>query len=149
MKTCSRCKIKKPLDDFYANASKSNGRSGECKVCKKLYNAEHYIKTKDRWSDSRAKTREENRKNNRLVLLNYLSNHPCVDCGMSDIRVLQFDHRPDEIKVTEVTKMVDNKTARMLDEIKKCDVRCANCHIIVTYDRMGGTWHTRLTPIAQ
>lgn len=25
-------------------------------------------------------------------------------------------------------------------EIDRCDVRCRNCHAIVTYERMGGSW---------
>lgn len=27
-------------------------------------------------------------------------------------------------------------------EIDRCDVRCRNCHAIVTYERMGGSWRS-------
>jgi len=33
MKTCSHCKIEKPLTEFYKNKSKNDGASSNCKVC--------------------------------------------------------------------------------------------------------------------
>lgn len=40
---------------------------------------------------------------------------------------------------------------RVAAEIAKCDVRCRNCHAIVTYERMGENWRsaTRLRIRAQ
>ncbi|GAT73927.1 hypothetical protein [Microbacterium hydrocarbonoxydans] len=32
--------------------------------------------------------------------------------------------------------------ATIIAEIDKCDVRCRNCHAIVTYERMGGSWRS-------
>ena len=34
-KICSKCRVTKPLDDFYANSSNSDGRSTFCKICQK------------------------------------------------------------------------------------------------------------------
>jgi hypothetical protein len=31
--------------------------------------------------------------------------------------------------------------ARLREEIAKCDVRCANCHMIVTVTRRAADWH--------
>lgn len=63
-------------------------------------------------------------------LLAYLVEHPCVDCGEADLRVLEFDHRDGARKTAEVTKLAaDGVTwTAVLREIEKCDVRCANCH---------------------
>ncbi len=74
----------------------------------------------------------------------YLSDHPCVDCGESDLRVLDFDHREGASKHTEVMKLAQDgySIARVLAEIEKCDVRCRNCHARVTYARQGNTWRT-------
>jgi len=58
---------------------------------------------------------------------NYLRAHPCVDCGESDIVVLQFDHRDPAEKEGAVLHMTSIK--RMESEVAKCDVRCAHCHI--------------------
>lgn len=35
MKTCSKCKVDKPLDDFYNNRSKPSGKHVQCKTCHK------------------------------------------------------------------------------------------------------------------
>ncbi|MEN0024472.1 MAG: hypothetical protein AAGC61_14400 [Microbacterium sp.] len=32
----------------------------------------------------------------------------------------------------------------LIDEIAKCDVRCRNCHAVVTYERMGANWRSRI-----
>ncbi len=57
----------------------------------------------------------------------YLSTHPCVDCGEADLVVLEFDHRGD--KHEEICVLVSRGSFdRLVEEIKKCDVRCANCH---------------------
>lgn len=60
-----------------------------------------------------------------------LKETPCIRCGETDYRVLQFHHRKSADKVMAVGKMVN--LAMNLDAIKeemtKCDVMCSNCHI--------------------
>jgi hypothetical protein len=59
----------------------------------------------------------------------YLLEHPCVDCGETDWQVLDFDHRDPGTKCDHVARLVHNASwATVLQEIEKCDVRCANCH---------------------
>lgn len=60
---------------------------------------------------------------------NYKRSHPCVDCGEDDIRVLQFDHRDPSEKLNTISKLSScSSLATVIEEISKCDVRCANCH---------------------
>lgn len=75
------------------------------------------------------------------LLGNYLAAHACVDCGESDVRVLDFDHRPGSPKLANVAEMIASKCAWpvMEAEISKCDVRCANCHRRATCER-GAFW---------
>jgi hypothetical protein len=60
----------------------------------------------------------------------YLSLHPCVDCGEEDIIVLEFDHLPERGKAHGISVMVSNGygLGAIIAEIDKCEVRCANCH---------------------
>lgn len=60
----------------------------------------------------------------------YLETHPCVMCGESDPRVLEFDHIDPDTKRSTVAKLMnDNHGLQAIkDEIEKCRVLCANCH---------------------
>jgi hypothetical protein len=71
----------------------------------------------------------------RAWLLIYLSEHPCVDCGETDVRALEFDHRDASDKTVAVAILARSGygLARVRREIEKCDVRCANCHRIRTH----------------
>lgn len=54
----------------------------------------------------------------------------CERCGCDDPVVLEFHHRDDVVKVAEVATLVQRgaSRARILAEIAKCIVLCANCH---------------------
>jgi len=67
-----------------------------------------------------------------------------VDCGETDLRVLDFDHRQGSTKRKEVVRLVHDghSIAVVTAEIEKCDVRCRNCHAIITYARMGPNWRS-------
>jgi len=59
-----------------------------------------------------------------------LSNAACLDCGLRDVAVLEFDHRAPQDKRETVSTLVHRAHAwsSILKEIAKCDVVCANCH---------------------
>ena len=139
MKRCYSCKKERPLSEFPVNRKRADGRGSMCKDCKKSYNATYYADTKDRHNPARAARRDELKREARQNLAAYLLDHPCVDCGEHDIIVLQFDHQGD--KVAEISDMVTNGCTweRILTEIAKCEVVCANDHLRRTA-RTGG-WH--------
>lgn len=130
MKTCTICKKDKPLSEFGNRASSADGKTSLCKPCKRDYDNEYYRKNPDRRTYIR-KNSDSRRDDNRKLMLEYLSEHPCVDCGESNPVVLEFDHRGD--KKGNISNMVNNYAwVNILNEIGKCDVRCANCHRIKT-----------------
>lgn len=69
----------------------------------------------------------------------HLKENRCVDCGESDPIVLQFDHREPSEKSGNVSALISrgNSWSRVLAEIEKCDVRCANCHMRRTAKQFG------------
>lgn len=63
----------------------------------------------------------------KLIVLEYLQFHPCLDCGETDVLVLEFDHRgKKKACISFLVRM--GRCSALLREIEKCDVRCANCH---------------------
>lgn len=59
----------------------------------------------------------------------------CKQCGIKDPRVLQYDHRDPHDKLFTPSMGCSNKGLRTIaKEIAKCDVLCANCHSIKTYE---------------
>jgi hypothetical protein len=58
-----------------------------------------------------------------------LATKQCVDCGINDPIVLQFDHVRGT-KVNDVSRLVRASASEqaILEEIAKCEIRCANCH---------------------
>jgi hypothetical protein len=76
----------------------------------------------------------------------FLLANPCIDCGETDLRVLDFDHRDSAEKSAEVMRLAQDGYSlnRVMAEVAKCDVRCRNCHAKITYSRQGTTWRVAL-----
>lgn len=93
---------------------------------------------KEKWNtySIQKKSRDKSILRNRLYVKDYLEGKSCVDCGNSDIRVLEFDHVKG-VKLYNVSYMVTKayKLELIKDEIEKCEIRCCNCHRIVTHER--------------
>lgn len=74
----------------------------------------------------------------RAYIWSYLTKHPCVDCGETDSIVLEFDHISSKNNdIASLIRMGALEQAK--EEIKKCQVRCANCHRRITAIRAGWT----------
>lgn len=58
----------------------------------------------------------------------------CIDCGLKDFRVLDFDHVTGEKKFNIGHELSFSKQ-KVINEINKCNVRCSNCHRIKTWER--------------
>lgn len=65
-----------------------------------------------------------------IELILQLKDAPCADRGARfPPYVMEFDHRPDEIKRCLVSQMAGRaSTALILAEAGKCDIVCCNCH---------------------
>jgi hypothetical protein len=133
---CARCGVKKPLIDF-AGVGKTSGKIDcYCRPCRAEYGREHYEANRQRYIDQAQTRKGELRTLNYQLLLKYLRTHPCVDCGETDVLVLEFDHLGGK-SFGIATALRDRSWPDILVEIGKCDVRCANCHRRRTAQRGG------------
>ena len=76
----------------------------------------------------------------RNKLLDFLSTKSCVICGEKDFRVLDFDHTNRKKKFKSVADMRSGHYSwrSVYAEIRKCKIRCANCHRRRTYKQLLG-----------
>lgn len=99
-----------------------------CKPCKKTYNAVYYSATKGVHNPARAERRRKARIEANEFIIEYLLTHPCVDCGESDIVVLDFDHQRDKTADINQMRRRGCTIQQITAEIAKCEVVCANDH---------------------
>lgn len=112
-----------------------------CKKCYLEYGRRHYDNNKQYYVAKAKKRNDALWKQTREMVWNYLMEHPCVDCGNSDPRVLEFDHvRGEKLSNVSDLRRLRFSWPKILAEIEKCEVRCANCHRIKTFNQLN--WFT-------
>lgn len=147
-KVCNKCGIEKPVCEFYVRRPRperwdNGGLFGHCKVCHNSY-------TVDRSKSPSGKTvkkkiaREYSLR--RREILWKIKTVPCTDCGGEfPPYVMDFDHRDKSQKEFTIAESLNRVSMeRLMDEVAKCDVICANCHRIRTHTskaHMNKAWH--------
>lgn len=134
-KRCSTCHQWRPLTEFNVRRSAADGLQARCRACSR----EWYQQNRETHMRNVRLRNDRERKAVRQRLTDYLREHPCVDCGEADVRVLDFDHEDRSTKLTEIGRLVGTAMpwARVEAEIAKCSVRCANCHRKRTAEQLG------------
>jgi hypothetical protein len=136
-KTCSECRQEKPTTEYHRNKSKRDGLQSMCKRCRKSYTKQHYEANKQSYVD-RSKTQTKRYKEWYLSL----KSGPCADCGKNYHPCqLDFDHigSDKQFNIGDAIRKGFGKD-RILAEIEKCELVCANCHRLRTYKRLNGIW---------
>ena len=136
-KSCSWCGERKSLPEFVKCGRK---RKAHCKECQRKASKERY------WADASyrkhrsaqvARNVAKRRKKLRAIA-RAAKDRPCADCGgRFHYCAMDFDHVRGR-KVADIARIVSGRgiSARRLgSEIKKCDVVCANCHRVRTFNR--------------
>jgi hypothetical protein len=121
-RVCGRCKVAQPLDQFYVDAeARASARHGKqkkmpCRSCNQAYAAQRRAPRQEYVDKLKAES-------------------GCMDCGLHPeySQVLEFDHRPGEVKLFHISdRMTAGSFESLKAEIAKCDIVCANCHRIRT-----------------
>lgn len=102
-------------------------------------NDPRYKEARTRWYRNNKDKHLANAKARKIQKREYIrqvKNVPCMDCGKKyPYYVMEFDHRKGELKFKDVASMVVEGFDRIKIEIAKCDVVCANCHRVRTFQR--------------
>lgn len=119
MSTCNTCK---------GEYEPYGQRRPICKPCKRAYDRDYHAKRSSDKKDHKLQLQAKRVIANRQFVWDYLSDHPCENCGEDDPVVLEFDHIDQSTKEAVVSNLTTYSIDRMKKEIAKCRVLCANCH---------------------
>ena len=110
-KICTKCKKELPIEDFNWRSKEKGTRRSECKYCHTNFMKKIYEDKKE-------------------FVANIKSQLKCQKCGENKEYMLDFHHLDPSEKETTIARMTSNRYSvdKVLDEIKKCIVLCANCH---------------------
>jgi len=135
---CNHCGEEKPVNKFNWRYKRKGIRQPTCRACQKKQKNRWYQRNKETHKANTWERKQRLREVARKFVWEYLSTHPCVDCGERDPVVLQFDHVRGR-KRKEVANMAQEgySIEAIQKEIGKCVVRCANCHIRKTQKERG------------
>lgn len=125
MKECSVCHNNFDESDFPS-------RSSRCRSCHNAYTRQHYQNNKQYY-------KEKARKNGKVyaaALYDYKSKTPCLDCGKTfPGECMDFDHTEDNKEFNISSRSTWGMGEKMIKEMAKCELVCANCHRIRTKNR--------------
>jgi hypothetical protein len=135
MKVCVGCRQEKSETEF---SRKGTGLQSRCKACYKIYHQQYYENNREKYFAKNR--RNKNRQRTRLkAIINDAKQAPCQDCGqVFHPWVMEFDHREGTTKIDAVGNLAGRGCTdeKLRNEIEKCDIVCANCHRMRTYNRI-------------
>ncbi len=133
-KVCGSCSESKSVDMFHRRGR--DGYQSMCKQCRTAYHSNYYQKNKNKFRVAA----KERRDGLRAKLWEYKSLRSCTDCGNSfHPYAMEFDHIDPSQKVRDISALVLNycwNWDKILTEIAKCELVCAICHRVRTYNRL-------------
>lgn len=139
MKRCSRCGKELEESEFNFRHRSRGVLQSVCRDCQHEQSKSHYDRNSQVVKDKSAVVKRKARNEAEYFFYDYLSNSTCTDCGEYDFSVLTFDHVRGK-KRMDVSRMMAEgySTDAIREEIYKCDVVCANCHMRRTNERKSG-----------
>ena len=98
--------------------------------------AAHYQKYKKQYKERSKRRNRYQRKWGKEFVKRVKRIRGCIDCGIKNPVILEFDHVRGD-KTNNIADMVNQSygLTTIKEEIRKCEVRCANCHRIKTHER--------------
>jgi hypothetical protein len=148
LRRCSKCL--RQLDESNFNWKIKGIRlQYHCKECSRKYIRNHYQNNVNYYVSKAKKRNKIIRENAYSYLGPYLLSHPCVDCGETDMLVLEFDHRDRKMKDDEISHIIakGGNLDKIVGEVSKCDIRCSNCHRRKT-EKENNSWKLKYAPVA-
>ncbi len=123
IKFCALCQAK-------VEEGNSQKTQSYCKACMSSYFKEYYGQRKDHYLKVTNENRRRRHSDWRRQIAE-LKSKPCYDCGKTyPPFCMDFDHLEREFKVAAIPVMISSNASRerILAELEKTEIVCANCH---------------------
>lgn len=129
-KRCGKCNQLQPLSNFNFKHKKLKKYQSKCKVCQSEYHSTWYAKNKQSCMDRARNNSAEYIDRNKDFVDKYKRKLGCKYCSESAPPALDFHHIKESSKKRNISDLIRDAVSikTLLEEIKKCDVVCANCH---------------------
>lgn len=136
IKKCTKCGQEKTLENFSKNVAKTSGLSSECKCCHRIVRKAYYENNKIK-EQKRIKERKSELKE---TYKDFKKTLKCILCQENHQSTLQFHHLDPNEKEIAISLAITNGWSfkRVEEEIEKCVVLCANCHMKEHYELTQG-----------
>lgn len=130
MKFCAKCSRTLPDESFH---KRGEILQSWCKECRKAFDAGFYVRNKARIYETKKAWKIEMRE----WYDSLKKDKPCSDCGgIFHIQAMHWDHLPGFKKVKCLSAMMQMHDKKgILEEVGKCELVCANCHAVRTFNR--------------
>jgi hypothetical protein len=137
-KVCTRCGVEKDIEQFALRNRLTHLRQSHCTTCGGEMRDDWYARNREDQVKAGMKRRDEYKQVLREYVWNYLTTHPCINCGETDPAALEF-HHVRGVKAKEVSVILKNGASlqTLIAEIEKCDILCASCHRKLTAKEKG------------
>lgn len=136
---CSRCS--QPVEP--------GRKDNYCRPCRALYARERRkrLKAEGGGEERRERQRQLNLERKRAILA-AMRRSACSRCGFepqtdAELSVLDFHHVDPAEKSFEISPSSTRSLDSLIEEARKCQILCANCHRIVHYENGGTNIHRR------
>jgi hypothetical protein len=141
MKRCYKCGETKPLEEFAFANRETDKRQKVCKQCNKKYRRDNKEKANQYNTDYYIAHKEEisleNKKQVRsakIDIINFLGGR-CKKCGMlydgKNGAAFDCHHKDPSKKKFNIGWCGGKSLESILEEVKKCELLCRNCHNIL------------------
>lgn len=127
-KQCFFCKQVLDISNFHVRPANRDGFDSRCITCQRAYYRD-YIK------HHQVSKAGQDRNRKAAWLVEYKSKLSCCKCGENHPACLHFHHRDKSTKSFSISDSIRRfSLEKIIAEIAKCDVLCANCHAKLHYD---------------
>lgn len=126
--TCANCGESKPEGEFHQSRTDNFSYCGDCR---RAYDRRYYSQ---RGKQARLARMRVRRSEARAWMSALKNGRACGDCGgVFPPFVMHWDHLPGHTKVGDVSVLVGSRRRDVvLAELAKCELVCANCHVMRT-----------------